>query len=95
MGEVDLVEPPDPLPVPLRHEAMGKLLADWLDQLGPGYFPGLRRLGDAAWLGYRIAELLPVTPERKQALLEQPDPLLVLDALERMLEQLRNPSDRD
>ena len=40
-----------------------------------------RRFGDAAWVGYRLAELLPLDTADKQALLELQDPLARLRAL--------------
>ena len=40
-----------------------------------------RRFGDAAWVGYRLAELLPLDTTDKQTLLELQDPLARLRAL--------------
>ncbi|MDB5976947.1 MAG: hypothetical protein JWR07_3707 [Nevskia sp.] len=90
VAEIGLEEPPDPLPVADRHEPLAELLADMIEQIGEVHFPKPRRLGDAAWVGNRLCELLPVEPERKQKLLETADPLAVLDEVGRLLKQLRD-----
>jgi Lon protease-like protein len=40
-----------------------------------------RRFDDAGWVGNRLAELLPIAPADKQALLELDDPLALLESL--------------
>jgi len=39
------------------------------------------RLDDAAWVGHRLAEILPIELPRKQSFLEMDDPIQRLDAL--------------
>jgi len=62
------------------------LLADivrgFIDKVG-GDYPSLEepRLDDAAWVGYRLTELLPLGAAEKQALLELTEPLARLQAL--------------
>jgi Lon protease-like protein len=41
----------------------------------------LRQLEDAAWVGWRLAELLPVTDEQRVALLQEDDPHRRLDRI--------------
>ena len=89
VASIELDEPPDPLPVPPRHRALRDLLTGLMQQIGAEHFPQPQRLDDAAWLGNRLCELLPVEPERKQLLLEMRDPLAVLAELEQMLQRLR------
>jgi Lon protease-like protein len=91
MAEVELRELPDPVPLPQAHEALGRLLEKVIAELGPAHFPEPHRMDDAAWVGYRVAELLPVTPERKQKLLEQPEPLALLREVEQVLAEVRGP----
>jgi len=43
---------------------------------------------DAAQVGYLLAELLPFTPAEKQLLLESDEPLLRLEAIQSLLQQL-------
>jgi Lon protease-like protein len=89
MAEVELADPPDPAPVPARHEALKELLTGLIEQIGAEQFPSPQRLDDAAWVANRLCELLPVTPERKQMLLELRRPGAMLDAVEGILKQLR------
>ena len=63
------------------------LLGELLDKVG-GEYPGLghaganlRQLEDAAWVGWRLAELLPLSDEQRLALLQQDDPHRRLDRL--------------
>ncbi|ULQ47524.1 LON peptidase substrate-binding domain-containing protein [Flagellatimonas centrodinii] len=90
-ARVSLLEASAPQAVPPRHAPLAKLLTRLMSELGPAYFPMPGRTDDAAWVGFRLAELLPVPPERKQALLTQSDPLVVLDAVEQLLIDLRAP----
>jgi len=89
MAQVRLLEPPDPLPVPEAHRHLAELLERAISQIGDGQFPSPQRLDDAAWVANRLTELLPVTPERKQAVLECEDPAIALDKVEQMLADLR------
>ena len=88
LGEVELLEPPDPTPLPPRHEPLLALLRRFIERFGAMQLPNPLRLEDAAWVGCRLAELLPVTPERQQALLETGDPLLRLEQIEQLLLEL-------
>ena len=90
VATVQLEEPPDPVSLPERYEGLAKLLLELIQGIGKEHFPEPQRLDDAAWVGNRLAELLPVEPERKQRLLESGDPLAVLGEVERMLKQLRD-----
>jgi len=89
VAAIELDEPPDPMPLAERHEALAQLLADMIARIGEEHFPKPSRFGDAAWVGNRLCELLPVEPERKQRLLEIADPLAVLDEVQRLLKHLR------
>jgi uncharacterized protein len=55
--------------------------------VGPQNFPAERRYDDASWVGYRLAELLPLPLSIKQSMLEINDALIRLKALHRFLEQ--------
>ncbi|WP_273452277.1 LON peptidase substrate-binding domain-containing protein [Nevskia ramosa] len=89
VGEVEFIEPPDPIGMPERYEKLQQLLTDLVKEIGPENFTRPPRFDDAAWVGSRLAELLPVPPERKQKLLEENDPLWMLAEVENMLRDLR------
>lgn len=92
-AEVEALPVSLPQAIPERHSALPKLLARLMEEVGAQYFPTPVRLDDAAWVGFRLAELMPVTPERKQALLALDDALAVLDHVERWLVELQDPED--
>ena len=52
-----------------------------LPQLGEVYEGFEMRLDDAAWVGHRLAEILPIPLADKQACLELDDPIQRLDVL--------------
>jgi Lon protease-like protein len=60
---------------------LAELLAAVLPQLGGVYTGITMRLHDAAWVGHRLAEILPIELHEKQVCLEFDDPIQRLDAL--------------
>jgi Lon protease-like protein len=48
----------------------GEVLRAIIDKVGAGHFPAPLRLDDPAWVGYRLAEVLPLEPSERQELLE-------------------------
>ena len=81
LAEVDRLAPEAVLPVPERHARLPLLLKSVLPQLGEVYEGFDMRLDDAAWVGHRLAEILPIPLEDKQAYLELNDPIERLDVL--------------
>jgi hypothetical protein len=69
-----LAEAP-PMALPVEYAPLGRLLERLLDDLDPPFKDLPRALDDAAWVGARLIELLPLDPLEKQALLELDDPL--------------------
>ena len=56
-----------------------------MDRVGAGRFPAPARLDDAAWVGFRLAELMPFDPRVKQELLEMTDAGKRLERLHELL----------
>lgn len=69
-GVVERIGPDAPAPV---DEACRNLLETLIERLGEDRFPSPIALDDAAWVGYRLAEILPLTAQAKQRLLELED----------------------
>ena len=67
--------------VPTRHARLSELLRTVLPQLGEVYTDIHMRLDDAAWVGHRLAEILPIPLTDKQRFLELDDPVQRLDEL--------------
>jgi Lon protease-like protein len=84
MGEVQWLEPEPRVAVPERHARLAELLSTVLPQLGEVYTGIEMRLDDAAWVGHRLAEILPIALSEKQGYLEMDDPVARLDLLARL-----------
>ena len=69
------------VPVPERHSRLADLLRSVLPQLGEVYTDIEMRLDDAAWVGHRLAEILPIPLPEKQTYLEMDDPIQRLELL--------------
>ena len=67
--------------MPPRHARLAELLRTVLPQLGEVYTDIPMRLDDAAWVGHRLAEILPIPLADKQNYLEISDPVQRLDRL--------------
>ena len=67
--------------VPPQHARLAELLRSVLPQLGEVYTGIKMRLEDAAWVGHRLAEILPIPLTDKQRCLELDDPIERLDVL--------------
>jgi len=69
------------------HAPLAKLLEALATKLGPRRFPAERAFDDASWVGYRLAEVLPLPLAVKQGMLEINDSELRLATLKQFLEQ--------
>jgi len=69
------------LAVPPRHARLAELLRTVLPELGEVYTDIPMRLEDAAWVGHRLSEILPIPLADKQLYLEIDDPIDRLDKL--------------
>lgn len=81
VGEVRFLAAEPSLAVPARHARLPALLRNVLPQLGEAYARIDMRLNDAAWVGHRLAEILPIPLAEKQGYLEMEDPLERLDKI--------------
>jgi Lon protease-like protein len=78
-------EPAHPLAV--TYAPLAKLLGVIAARVGPQNFPAATRYDDASWVGYRLAELLPLPLSIKQSMLEVNDANVRLAALKQFLER--------
>ena len=81
MGEVAWLPVEPELPVPSDCERLASTLRRALEELAEHYENVARKFDDAAWLGSRVAELLPIELADKQAWLELDDPIERLRSL--------------
>jgi Lon protease-like protein len=81
MGAVEWIAPRAVVALPPEYARLAATVRRALGELEDHYQHVERRFDDAAWVGNRLAELLPIEPADKQVLLEMEDPLAQLDAL--------------
>lgn len=81
VAEVSLLEEAPVQPVPARHARLAELVRGVLPQLGEVYSNMELQAEDAAWVGYRLAEILPIDNADKQRCLEIDDPVERLEYL--------------
>ncbi len=79
---------PDPVAaLPPQHALLGEILRRILEQVVEvaAQLPEERSFDQAAWVGWRLAELLPLALHQRQRLLEEDDPARRLDELLRLI----------
>jgi len=90
LAEVEIrLLPPEPRQsLPDEYRALADLLQQALIQLGEPYTSMPTDFDDATWVGYRLAELLPMAFVQRQYLLELDNPVLRLKNIEEVLKTL-------
>lgn len=82
MGEVEVIPNEIPKPVEVKHALLVTVLERLMEQVGKHYpDPQPGDFENAVWVGFRLAELLPLEMHEKQGLLELDDAQARLDAL--------------
>jgi hypothetical protein len=81
-ARVNVLPEPAPLPLPDAYNLLAEVLGRFMEKVGHQY-PSWSEdcLEDAVWVGYRLAELLPLAGIEKQHLLELSDPMERLQSL--------------
>jgi Lon protease-like protein len=69
----------------VEHAPLVNLLAHLIERVGAERFGSERRFEDAAWVSWRLAEILPLPLSVRQALLEVSEPRARLEALHRFV----------
>lgn len=86
VADVRWLDDPGVLALRDEHALLSVLLARIMDKAGVEHEgPGKGALADAAWVGWRLAEWLPLEPAERQALLQLDDPHA---RLQRLVERL-------
>ncbi len=81
VGDVEFAAPEEPTDLPLEYDHLGELLRKVLPELGELYAAVSKQFSDASWVGYRLAEILPIALSEKQYCLELDDPVARLARL--------------
>ncbi|TMG83246.1 MAG: peptidase S16 [Betaproteobacteria bacterium] len=69
VGSVTALNPEPALALPDAHRPLAELLALMIERAGVENFSAELAMGDASWVGYRLAELLPLPLPIKQSML--------------------------
>jgi Lon protease-like protein len=85
-ADIELIAPESSAAIPDEFAACARLLEMVVADQGKPIFAEPHAFDDAAWVGYRLAEILPVPLAAKQRLLELDDSLARLSILQRFLE---------
>ncbi len=75
LADIELLAPEERLDLPAEFQHLSGLLRKVLPELGELYAATPLHPDDAAWVGYRLAEILPLSLSEKQQCLETDDPL--------------------
>jgi Lon protease-like protein len=86
MAQVQTMDEESPVDMPDQYSVLSMITGRFMEQLGKNY-PSFQPhcLQDANWVGYRLAELLPLESSEKQMLLQTSD---TLERLQILLELL-------
>ncbi len=76
-----------PLQLPGRHLACATTLRRIIEHMGTEHFESPFRYEDSVWVGYRLAELLPLKRSARQNMLEMNDSLVRIEILHSFLAQ--------
>ncbi|MEO8738954.1 MAG: LON peptidase substrate-binding domain-containing protein [Casimicrobiaceae bacterium] len=85
VGQVTAIAPEPTLPLPEAYQPLAALLELLVERVGREHFAGETATGDASWVGYRLAELLPLPLAIKQSMLEINDSEVRLKVLAQFL----------
>ncbi|WP_426701041.1 LON peptidase substrate-binding domain-containing protein [Rhodanobacter sp. Col0626] len=91
-GEVDVWPTEPEQPVPVEFALLQSILERLIETMAPHWRHAPRSAyDDASWLGWRLAELLPLDPAEQQHMLELNDPLQRLAELRDILPRFQKP----
>lgn len=91
IGDIELIPTGTARSLPDEYRPLANILSGVLEDLGRLYETLDKKYDDAGWVGYRFAEILPITPEQKQNCLEADDPVGCLEMMREVLDTVRGP----
>ena len=87
VGEATPIPAEPALALAEHYQPLANLLELIATRVSPQNFPADREYGDASWVGYRLAEVLPLPLHIKQSMLEINDAEVRLQVLQKFLTQ--------
>jgi Lon protease-like protein len=94
VGDVELLTEAPGSGIPEQYSVLSLIAQRFMEQVGDQY-PSYRPddLQDSNWVGYRLAELLPLENSERQSLLQLADPLDRLQVLLELLPRFQGPEE--
>ena len=94
MATVNLLDEPGHSDLPDEYSVLSMITGRFMEQMGSNY-PSFQphHLQDANWVGYRLADLLPLDINEKQVLLQLSNPLERLQMLLELLPRFQDPAE--
>lgn len=89
LADIELLAPEERLDLPAEFQHLSGLLRKVLPELGELYAATPLHPDDAAWVGYRLAEILPLSLSEKQQCLETDDPLARVARLNLLIRRMQ------
>lgn len=90
VGDIEVLAKDPEVALPQRYALMAELLRAIIDDLGKLYESVEKNYADASWVGFRFAEILPLSNSQKQLCLQMTDPIARLEYLQPLLRQIRD-----
>jgi Lon protease-like protein len=90
VGDIEVLAKDPAVALPARYALMAELLRAIIDDLGKLYECVDKHYADASWVGFRFAEILPLSNSQKQLCLQMTDPIARLEYLQPLLRQIRD-----
>jgi hypothetical protein len=90
MGEIEILEPEKKLLLPEGYVTLSAILETILNEFSDLYASVKKDFNDASWVGYRLAEILPIELSQRQIYLEIDEPLDRLELLKTFMTANQN-----
>lgn len=88
IAEVEMLANEKPQPLPEQYQTLAAMAEEMLTQIGHPYTTLPKFYDDASWVGYRLAELLPIALVQKQHFLQLTDPIERLERLSAIISEM-------
>jgi len=81
IAQVEMLPDEEKIILPSRFQYLAEMTEEMLTQIGHPYTTLPKHYDDASWIGYRLAELLPIALVQKQHFLQLTDPIARLERI--------------
>lgn len=88
MADVELIEDESPAELPEKYQSLSAMLKEMIENIGHPYTTLPKDYNNVVWLGYRLAELLPLSRLQKQHFLEMTDPYERMERISLIMAEL-------